>query len=115
MHILRTTVAAGLMAVSAMAAFSPAAVSAGAMPDVAPAVLCGTDSTTGLAVSAAQGTDCATALQVAADSTRSTGSERAAVSSGGTTWLCQEQQGDPDPYQECVNTIDHRQTVTLTS
>ncbi|MFQ6148336.1 hypothetical protein ACLMNJ_35610 [Streptomyces seoulensis] len=78
-------------------------------------MLCGTDSATGLAVSAAQATDCATALRVAAGSAHDTSGDTAAVSAGRATWLCREQQGSPDPYRRCVNASDNSQTVTLTS
>ncbi|MFI9505386.1 hypothetical protein [Nocardia sp. NPDC052566] len=37
------------------------------------------------------------------------------VSVEGTTWNCQERQGNPNPYQECVNTQNPAEKVRLSS
>ncbi|MGW4568598.1 hypothetical protein ACWEN3_41700 [Streptomyces sp. NPDC004561] len=80
--------------------------------------VCGTDSATGLGVSAAGDVDCGAALSVAAAYTkvwRSASGAPVDVRAAGAGWKCQERQGDPNPYQECVNTSDSGRRVMLTS
>lgn len=120
MYAGRTAVAAGLVGVAVLAFSAPTAVSAFADKSVAvavaPSVVCGTDPTTGLAVWAGKTAPCSTAMQVAAAYTRvwNTGLV-VTVRVEGSEWRCQERQGDPNPYKECVNTTDNGQRVTLTS
>lgn len=81
-------------------------------------VVCGTDAATGLAVTAGSAGDCAAALRVADAYTKAGLREGGAVTvvrSDDTVWRCQEQQGDPNPYQECVDTTDSARHVMLTS
>ncbi|MFH9400675.1 hypothetical protein ACH4JS_12920 [Streptomyces sp. NPDC017638] len=81
-------------------------------------MLCGTDGATGLAVSAGSAADCAVALRVAGAYTKAGTRGSGAVTTvdaDGTVWRCQERQGDPNPYQECVDTTDETRHITLTS
>ncbi|MFD7626735.1 hypothetical protein ACFV7Q_11995 [Streptomyces sp. NPDC059851] len=83
-----------------------------------PLVVCGTDATTGLGVSAERAGSCAVALRVAAAYTRTLSRTRGApteVRAAGATWVCRERQGDPHPYQECLDTGHSGRRVTLTS
>jgi hypothetical protein len=79
---------------------------------------CGADKATGLAVWADPAASCADALQVASAYTKS-GPGRsgapATIRVGVVTWTCQERQGDPNPYQECVTASDNGVRVVLTS
>ncbi|GAA2734084.1 hypothetical protein [Streptomyces nogalater] len=97
---------------------APPAVSAEAGGPAAPAVVCGTDGSTGLAVSAGSAGDCALALRVADAYTKAGLREGGAVTvvrADGSVWRCQERQGDPNPYQECVDATDTARHITLTS
>ncbi|MEU0370854.1 hypothetical protein ABZ070_11430 [Streptomyces sp. NPDC006283] len=117
MHTIRTGLAAGLMGLAALGLSAPATTAAESVT-VAPTTVCGTDSASGLTVSADRAETCATALQVAGAYTQvwhSTGGAATTVHAQGATWSCQELQGDPNPYQACVNTRDSGQRVTLTS
>jgi hypothetical protein len=113
------TVGAGALVSLALLGFSaPAAVSAGTGGTGAPSVLCGTDGATGLAVWAGSAEDCAVALRVAGAYTKAGTRGSGAVTTvdaDGTVWRCQERQGDPNPYQECVDTTDETRHITLTS
>ncbi|GAA3167219.1 MULTISPECIES: hypothetical protein [Streptomyces] len=79
--------------------------------------VCGTEHTTGLAVAAGDTVPCPTALRVAAAYVKVWKSNGAPVDVpvGRTVWRCQEEQGNPNPYQKCVNTADGAQWVTLVS
>lgn len=97
-----------------------AAAQAVAGPDAArsSAAYCGPDKATGLAVWADPADSCATALQVASAYAKArSGTARAPVTvrTGDGTWTCQERQGDPNPYQECVDTGDSGRRVFLSS
>ncbi|NXY93274.1 hypothetical protein HYE82_02375 [Streptomyces sp. BR123] len=97
---------------------APASASAGKTATAAPLVFCGTAAAFGLGVSADRASSCAVALRVAAAYTGILPHTRGApveVRAGGTTWLCRERQGNPDPYQECLDTGDSGRRVTLTS
>ncbi|MCZ0204206.1 hypothetical protein ACIG54_12935 [Streptomyces achromogenes] len=104
------------MAMLGLAAPTAAFAEAGG-PEV-PRVVCGTDGATGLAVSAGSAGECGVALRVAGAYTKAGMREGGAVTvvqADGSVWRCQEQQGDPNPYQECVDTTDMARHVTLTS
>jgi hypothetical protein len=113
------TVRAGaLVSLALLGLSAPAAVSAETGGAGAPSVLCGTDGATGLAVSADSAGDCAVALRVAGAYTKAGMRGSGAVTTvdaDGTVWRCQERQGDPNPYQECVDTTDETRHITLTS
>lgn len=118
MHSMRIAMAAGLMGAAALCFATPAQTSAGEGVTLAPTKVCGTDKVSGLGVSAGPTESCAVALQVAAAYTKvwqDTAGAPAKVAAGGTTWSCQERQGDPNPYQECVDTRDSSRRVTLSS
>jgi hypothetical protein len=79
---------------------------------------CGTDPASGLGVLTAGDVDCGAALQVAAGYTKVWHGRAGApveVRTAGAVWKCQERQGDPNPYQECVNSADSGGRVTLSS
>ncbi len=118
MSRMGTAGAVTLVSLVALGLSAPTAVSAEAGGPEAPRVVCGTDGTTGLAVSAGSAGDCPAALRVAGAYTKAGLREGGAVTvvrSDGIAWRCQEQQGDPNPYQECVDTTDTARHVTLTS
>ncbi|MBL1105266.1 hypothetical protein JK361_11815 [Streptomyces sp. 5-8] len=86
-------------------------------PDRKPA-FCGTDKASGLAVWAAEKKSCATAVRVAAAYTkvwRGSAGTSVEVRAAGAAWKCRERQGDPNPYQECVDTSDSSRWVRLSS
>ncbi|WP_251093547.1 hypothetical protein [Streptomyces sp. Caat 7-52] len=86
-------------------------------PDRKPA-FCGTDKASGLAVWAAEKKSCATAVRVAAAYTkvwRGSAGASVEVRAAGAAWKCRERQGDPNPYQECVDTSDSSRWVRLSS
>ncbi|MGW0811769.1 hypothetical protein ACWD00_00690 [Streptomyces viridiviolaceus] len=108
----------GLVGVALLAVTGPAATAADRSVSEANSVVCGTDDATGLAVSAGRAEECSAALQVAGAYTRDwdgTGGAATTVHAAGTTWSCREQQGSPNPYQQCVDTSDSSRWVTLTS
>ncbi|GAU69334.1 hypothetical protein SSP35_11_01530 [Streptomyces sp. NBRC 110611] len=110
--------AVGLMGVAALVFSAPAVVPAEQSAAAAPSVVCGTERVSGLAVMADEAVPCSTALQVASAYTKvwkSAGDSGVLVRVGDATWRCQERQGDPNPYQRCVNTADSGQWVTLVS
>lgn len=118
MYAFRNTAVPGLVAIAVLAVTVPPAMGAGESVSAANTVVCGTDGATGLAVSAGQAEECSTALRVAGAYTRDwdgTGDAATTVHAAGSTWSCREQQGDPNPYQQCVNTSDSSRWVTLTS
>ncbi|MES9525781.1 hypothetical protein [Streptomyces capoamus] len=115
--ITRST-AAALLGAAAAVLWAPAHAVAGtgaAEPSVA---YCGADRATGLAVSADGSVPCATALQVVDAYTKAasgTGDRRATVRVDGTAWTCMERQGDPNPYQECVDAGDSGRRIIVSS
>ncbi|MFV0132089.1 hypothetical protein ACLGIH_02275 [Streptomyces sp. HMX87] len=118
MQTFTNTARAGLVTVLVLALTLLTALSVADSAAAAPGRVCGTDGASGLAVSADRTTSCATALQVAGAYTQkargATGS-KVTVQVGGTAWNCQERQGSPNPYQQCVSTADSGRWVTLTS
>ncbi|MEW2618764.1 hypothetical protein [Streptomyces sp. NPDC048106] len=77
---------------------------------------CGADPATGLGVLAGQGVACGAAMQVAAAYTKVwQGTSGAEVQAAGARWKCGERQGDPNPYQLCVDVRDSGRAVTLSS
>jgi hypothetical protein len=69
-------------------------------------------------VLAAGNVDCGSALQVAAGYTKAWHGRAGTpveVRTAGAVWKCQERQGDPNPYQECVNETDGGRRITLSS
>ncbi|MFF5532885.1 hypothetical protein ACFY71_10410 [Streptomyces cinerochromogenes] len=110
--------AAALAGVAVLCLWAPAQAVAG--PDAArsSAAYCGPDKATGLAVWADPADSCATALQVASAYAKArSGTARVPVTvrTDGGTWTCQERQGDPNPYQECVDTGGSGRRVVLSS
>ncbi len=119
MRSIMTGTAAGLLGAAALCLWAPApsfaVTDAAARSSVA---YCGADKATGLAVWADPAESCAAALEVASAYTKAASSRAGAPATirvGATTWTCQERQGDPDPYQECVNASDSGRRVVLTS
>ena len=120
MLTIKAGMAAGLAGVAVVALSAPTALSANNRSlSAAPAVFCGLDSTSGLGVSAVRADGCSTALRVAGAYMHRVWNKpvtgATTVDVAGSTWKCQEQRGDPNPYDECVNMRDSRQWVTLTS
>ncbi|MFD8391900.1 hypothetical protein ACFV2N_22550 [Streptomyces sp. NPDC059680] len=120
MLTIKAGMGAGLVGVAVVALLAPTAPSANNRSlSTAPAVVCGSDSTSGLGVSASRADGCSTALQVASAYMHRVWSKPATgattVDVAGSTWKCQEQRGEPNPYDKCVNMRDSRQWVTLTS
>ncbi|MFG2355920.1 hypothetical protein [Streptomyces sp. NPDC048521] len=118
MHSTKRGTAAGLLGAVALCLCAPAHAFAalGAAPE--PDRYCGTDRASGLAVWAGRTESCAGALRVASAFTRAasgTAHAPGTVRVGGAVWKCQERQGDPNPYQECVNSSDSSRRVTLSS
>ncbi|WP_333779241.1 hypothetical protein [Streptomyces sp. IBSBF 3136] len=114
----KVNVAAGL--VGAVVLGLSGAVPAVAVPDGAARAVrfCGVDRATGLGVSAGRDVPCAAALGVAAAYTgvwQRAGGASVEVHAGGSTWACRERQGDPDPYQECLDAGHGGRRVLLTS
>ncbi|MEW2288842.1 hypothetical protein [Streptomyces sp. NPDC047841] len=106
MRSIMTGTAAGLLGAAALCLGAPAPAFAGTGAAArSPVTFCGVDKATGLAVWTDPAGSCATALEVASTYTKSASSRAgapAAIRVGATTWTCQERQGDPNPYQECV-------------
>ncbi|BCM65193.1 MULTISPECIES: hypothetical protein [Streptomyces] len=126
MHSITRGLTAGLLGAAALCLPAPAHAVAGTDADPPPAAhaappsgaYCGPDKATGLAVWADRTESCATALEVASAYTKAatrTAEASATVRVGGTTWMCQERQGDPNPYRECVATSDSGRRVVLSS
>nr|WP_285562289.1 hypothetical protein [Streptomyces hygroscopicus] len=77
---------------------------------------CGVDPASGLGVLAGEGVACGVAMRVAAAYTKVWhGSAGADVQAAGARWKCRERQGDPNPYQACVDVRDRGRVVTLSS
>ncbi|MFC7017920.1 hypothetical protein ACFQMH_40795 [Streptomyces viridiviolaceus] len=117
MNALRNTAVSGLAGIALLAVTGPVAMAAGPVSE-ANSVVCGTDDATGLAVSAGRAEECSAALQVAGAYTRDwdgTGDAATTVHAAGSTWSCREQEGSPNPYQQCVDTSDSSRWITLTS
>ncbi|MGW2034966.1 hypothetical protein [Streptomyces spinosus] len=106
MRSIMTGTAAGLLGAAALCLGAPAPAFAGTGAAArSPVTFCGADKATGLAVWAEPAGSCATALEVASAYTKAAAGRSGApatISVGGTAWTCQERQGDPNPYQECV-------------
>ncbi|MGW1910438.1 hypothetical protein ACWCQS_06715 [Streptomyces sp. NPDC002076] len=119
MHSSRKGTLAVLLGVAAMCLSVPAQAFAGSgTNDHKPSAYCGTDKASGLGVSAPENVPCAAALQVAAAYTKTwhdASSTTVEVRAAGSTWKCQERQGDPNPYQVCVDTRDNTRLITLSS
>ncbi|MFK0259435.1 hypothetical protein [Streptomyces sp. NPDC090445] len=122
MRSAKLGMAAGLLAAAVLWPATPAAAPAQASADKAatpaPLVVCGTDAASGLGVSADRAASCAVALRVAAAYTGILPRTRGApveVRAAGSTWVCRERQGDPHPYQECLDTGGSGRRLTLTS
>ncbi|MFJ4523589.1 hypothetical protein ACIP4Y_21970 [Streptomyces sp. NPDC088810] len=123
MRSIKRSMAAALLGAAALGLWAPALAVAGtgaAGSDTAQPSMsyCGADRATGLAVSADRTVSCATALQVAGAYTKAasgTGDAPATVRVGGAAWKCQERQGDPNPYQECVDASDSGRRVIVSS
>ncbi|MDT0611060.1 hypothetical protein [Streptomyces lancefieldiae] len=109
------TVRAGLAVVAVLGASALTALSAADNANAAPGEYCGADRVHGLAVFGSDSTPCSTALQVADAYARGSSGSPVTVHVGGTAWRCQEQQGDPNPFDRCVATADASQWVELTS
>ena len=117
MHSTRMKTAVGLLGATALCLSAPVQAFADA-GGTQKSAYCGTDKASGLAVSAIGKVPCATASQVAAAYTKVWTDRTNAplvVRAAGTTWKCQERQGGPDPYQQCVDTRDPGRQVTLSS
>ncbi|MFG2608333.1 hypothetical protein ACGFT2_33000 [Streptomyces sp. NPDC048514] len=117
MHSIKMRTAAVLMGTAALCLAAPAQsfADSGTAPKSA---YCGTDRSSGLAVSASGSVPCAAALQAAAAYTKvwqGRAGRPVEVRAAGVTWECRERQGDPDPYQACVDSKDHTRLVTLSS
>ncbi|MFF7972770.1 hypothetical protein [Streptomyces sp. NPDC007905] len=118
MHTIKVRAAAGLLGAVALGLFMPVRTFADVPAAPESARFCGVDGASGLGVSAAPNVPCATALRVAAAYTEvrhGPGDASVHVRAGGATWTCQERQGDPNPYQECLNTGDSGRRVVLSS
>ncbi|QTE02841.1 hypothetical protein [Streptomyces cyanogenus] len=123
MRSIRRSMAAGLLGAAALGLWAPAhavaGTGAGGVDAAQPSVTyCGPDQATGLAVSADRTVSCATALQVAGAYNEAASGARdasATVRVGVTAWKCQERQGDPNPYRECVDASDSGRRVILSS
>ncbi|AEY85979.1 hypothetical protein SHJG_0702 [Streptomyces hygroscopicus subsp. jinggangensis 5008] len=106
MRSIMTGTAAGLLGAAALSLGAPAPSFAGTDAAARSSVTyCGVDKATGLAVWAEPAGSCAAALEVASAYTKAASSKAGAPATilvGATTWTCQEHQGDPNPYQECV-------------
>ncbi|MFH8340352.1 hypothetical protein [Streptomyces sp. AM6-12] len=78
---------------------------------------CGADPASGLGVLASEPVTCGAALQVAAAYTKvwHGAAAGAQVRAAGARWACGERQGNPDPYQVCVEVRDGGRVVTLSS
>ncbi|MBL1082341.1 hypothetical protein JK359_10150 [Streptomyces actinomycinicus] len=116
MHLTRMTASVGIAGAAALCLALPAQVSADTGPPVNGH--CGTDQASGLGVSAGKNVPCATALQVAAAYTGGrpgTADAPVPVRAAGSVWKCHEEQGDPNPYQRCVDTQDDTRLVMLSS
>jgi hypothetical protein len=117
-HTTRTRTVAGLLGAAALCLAVPAQAFTDTGTDRKPTRYCGTDRASGLGVSATGNVPCATALQAAAAYTKVWHGTKGApveVRAAGATWKCQERQGDPDPYQVCVDTQDNTRLVLLSS
>ncbi|MEU6591851.1 hypothetical protein ABZ923_21950 [Streptomyces sp. NPDC046881] len=123
MRSIKRSSAAALLGAAALGLWAPAHAVAdtgtgGADPTRPSVSYCGPDKATGLAVSADRSVSCATALQVAdvyARATSDKGAAPATVRVGGTSWKCQERQGDPNPYRECVDASDSGRRIIVSS
>ncbi|MFI9251466.1 hypothetical protein [Streptomyces sp. NPDC053069] len=118
MHATRTRTIAALLAAAAFCLAVPAQTSAGTGAPRTPTPFCGTDRASGLGVSATENVPCAGALRAAAAYTKVWHGTKGApveVRAAGATWKCQERQGDPNPYQQCVDTQDDTRMVLLSS
>ncbi|WP_432026491.1 hypothetical protein [Streptomyces sp. 1222.5] len=118
MRKIMTGTAATLVAAAVLCTGSPAQSLDG--PRAAPGAsrFCGTDPVSGLAVWGDRADACAAALEVASAYTKAAaGAPKGpgTVRAGGATWKCQERQGDPNPYQECVDSSDSGRRVILSS
>ncbi|MFH9089392.1 hypothetical protein [Streptomyces sp. NPDC017673] len=117
MRSIMTGTAAGLLGAAALCLGAPAPSFAGTDGAARSSVTyCGADKATGLAVWAESAGSCAAALEVASAYTKAASSKSGApatISVGETTWTCQERQGDPNPYRECLTDSGGR--VVLTS
>ncbi|MES4891363.1 hypothetical protein [Streptomyces sp. NPDC096012] len=117
MRSIRMRTAAVLLGTAALGLAAPAQSFAGS-GTASKAAYCGTDQSSGLAVSATGNVACATALQAAAAYTKvwqGKAGKPLQVRAGDATWECQERQGDPNPYQACVDSQDKTRLVTLSS
>ncbi|MEV5148566.1 hypothetical protein [Streptomyces sp. NPDC052727] len=114
-----TTGTAAVLGAAALCLWAPAPSFAGADAAARASVTyCGADKATGLAVFADPAESCTAALEVASAYTKSASSRSGAPATirvGATAWTCQERQGDPNPYRECVSTSDSGRRVVLTS
>ncbi|MQY34649.1 hypothetical protein SRB17_26190 [Streptomyces sp. RB17] len=118
MHANRKGTVAGLVAAALCLSVPAEAFAGSGTHDHKPSAYCGTDKASGLAVYTTQDVPCAAALQVAAAYTKSSYNASSAtvdVRAAGSTWKCQERQGDPNPYQACVDTRDNTRLITLSS
>jgi hypothetical protein len=109
---------AGLLAAAALCLAGPAQAFADAGGSPKPTTFCGTERANGLAVWATENVPCDTAQKVADAYTKVWHGTKGApveVRAAGATWKCRERQGDPNPYQECVDTRDHTRLVALAS
>ncbi|KOV72356.1 MULTISPECIES: hypothetical protein [Streptomyces] len=119
MRSIMTGTAAGLLGAAALCLGAPAPSFAGTDAAARSSVAyCGADNASGLAVWADPAESCAAALEVASAYTKAASSRTGAPATirvGATTWTCQERQGDPNPYQECVDASDSGRRVVLSS
>jgi hypothetical protein len=117
-HSIRMRTAAVLLGTTAALCLAAPAQSFADSGTASKAAYCGTDQSSGLAVSATRNVSCATAVQAAAAYTKvwqGKAGKPVQVRAGGVTWECQERQGDPNPYQVCVDSQDKTRLVTLSS
>ncbi|MEV6839625.1 hypothetical protein AB0N17_34880 [Streptomyces sp. NPDC051133] len=118
MQLIGRGAAAALMSAAALSLWAPAHAFADTPPATDKPRYCGSDKATGLAVWGDPGESCSTTLEVASAYTKAAsakGGVPATVPAGGTTWKCQERQGDPNPYLECVDSSDSSRRVLLSS
>ncbi|MFF9156888.1 hypothetical protein ACF1AB_32220 [Streptomyces sp. NPDC014846] len=118
MRKIMTGTATTLLAAAVLCTGSPAQALDGTRAAPEASRFCGTDPASGLAVWGDRADACAAALAVASAYTKAaagTAKGPGTVRAGGVTWKCQERQGDPNPYQECVDASGSGRRVVLSS